>query len=80
VKENKRRGNVAKDLGDRMPNQGPESHVHRASRCQEGIEGPAGSKENEKASKKRNDSDVLWRRPSGNGEIGSRWYSAAMQQ
>jgi hypothetical protein len=80
MKENKRIGNVAEDLGNVMPIQGPESHVHPALRYQEGIKSLAGSKENEKASEKEDDNEVLWRRPSGDGEIGARWYKAAMQQ
>lgn len=79
-KENKRIGNVAKDLENVMPIQGPESHVHPALRYQEGIKSLVGSKENEKASEKEDDNKVLWRRPSGDGEIGARWYKAAMQQ
>ena len=80
MKENKRIGNVAEDLGNVMPIKGPESHVHPALRYQEGIKSLAGSKENEKASEKEDDNEVLWRRPSGDGEIGARWYKAAMQQ
>jgi hypothetical protein len=79
-KENKGIGNVAKDLGNTMPIQGPGSHVHPALRYQEGIESLAGAKEKEKAAEKNDDNEVLWRRPSGDGEIGGRWYKAAMQQ
>jgi hypothetical protein len=79
-KENKQMGNVAKDLGNVIPIQGPESHVHPALRYQEGIKSLAGSKENEKASEKEDDNEVLWRRPSGDSEIGAKWYKAAMQQ
>jgi hypothetical protein len=79
-KENKRIGNVAKDLGNTMPIQGLGSHVHPALRYQEGIESLAGVKEKEKAIEENDDNEVLWRRPSGDGEIGGRWYKAAMQQ
>lgn len=79
-KENKGIGNVAKDLGNTMPIQGPGSHVHPALRYQEGIESLAGAKEKGKAAEKNDDNEVLWRRPSGDGEIGERWYKAAMQQ
>jgi hypothetical protein len=79
-KENKRMGNMAKDLGNTMPIQGPGSHVHPALRYQEDIESIASVKEKEKAAEKNDDNEVLWRRPSGDGEIGERWYKAAMQQ
>jgi hypothetical protein len=79
-KENKRIGNVAKDLGNTVPIQGLGTHVHPALRYQEGIESLAGVTEKEKAAEKNDDNEVLWRRPSGNSEIGGRWYKAAMQQ
>jgi len=79
-KENKGIGNVVKDLGNMTPIQGPGSHVHPALRYQEGIDSLAGVKEKEKAAEKNDDNEVPWRRPSGDGEIGGRWYKAAMQQ
>lgn len=85
AKENRRAGNVAKGLIDAAPIQGPGSHVHPALRYQEGIEGLAGAKEKQQTAEKKQEDDgedkkVLWRRPSGDGEIGGRWYKAAMAQ
>jgi hypothetical protein len=75
--ENQRAGIMAKRLANAAPFQARGSHVHPALRFQEGIERIAGVKE-----KKQEDADnqVLWRRPSGDGEIGGRWYQAATQQ
>lgn len=57
-------------------------NVHPASKYQEGIEREK-VKEREMVMNKEmhkekgDDSEVLWRRPSGDGEIGGRWYKAA---
>jgi hypothetical protein len=82
-KENRRAGIVAKGLANTTHIQGPESHVHPALRYQEGIEKLAGGKGKQQVAEKKTEEDrneVLWRRPSDNGEIGGRWYKAAMQQ
>jgi hypothetical protein len=82
-KESRRAGIVAKGLAHTTPIHDHGNHVHPALRYQEGIERLAGGKDKQQVVEKMTHDDtneVLWRRPSDNGEIGGRWYKAAMEQ
>ena len=81
-KENNRAGIVSKGLANATSIQEPGSHVHPALRYHEGIERLAAGKDKQQNTEKKEDDDneVLWRKPSGDGEIGGMWYKAAMQQ
>ncbi len=63
-----------------------EAGVYPALRYQEGTEKVTGKRKVSGKGKGKSDTtgpdenEVLWRRPSGDGEIGGRWYKAAMQQ
>jgi hypothetical protein len=82
-KENRRAGIVVKGLANTNSMHGPANRVHPALRYQEGIERLAAGKEKQQTAgmtAENDNNEVLWRRPSDEGEIGGRWYKAATQQ
>ena len=82
-KENTRAGIMARSLADATSAQEPGTQVHPALRSQKGIDWLTGRKLKQTEQKERgcdDENDMLGRRTSGDGEIGGKWYEAAMQQ
>lgn len=80
---NRGAGVVAKAPALATAIQGKESHVHPALRYQSGHQRLASGTDKQQTAKekmKEEMNQVLWRKPSDNGEIGGGWYNAAMQQ
>jgi hypothetical protein len=83
TKNNRRACFVARGLANVTPFHDHGSDVHPALRYQEDIESLAGDKDKQQVAEQQTQDDrdeVLWKRPSDNGEIGGRWYKAAMGQ
>jgi hypothetical protein len=81
--KNRRACFIARGLANTTPFHDRGSDVHPALRYQEDIESLAGGKDKQQVAEKQTQDDrdeVLWKRPSDNGEIGGRWYKAAMGQ
>ena len=82
-KENAGAGILANNLADATSTQEPGTQVHPALRSQKGIDWLTGRKlkqTEEKDTRSDNENELLGRWSLGDGEIGGKWYEAAMQQ
>jgi hypothetical protein len=73
---------MAKGLANTTPIHNHGSHIHPALRYKEDTDRLAEGQDKHQVAERAHEdkSKVLWRRPSDNGEIGGRWYKAAMEQ